>query len=159
MIFKAWLFLSYFSKVDARILFLLISIPKITPLDGGVGSCRHGQYIWFLHQLCKVDGLGIPRRTVEEGEDSPAVGLLRPVHHVPEKVLVAVPTEAGGHCALDLAIELSAAAAPSLHLTQPWSYDQIQPTVLAAHHVIFFSSMCTHFNVFRKVSLFQNVIT
>jgi len=113
-----------------------------------------------LHQLRKVDGLGFPRRTVE-GEDSSAVSLLRPVHHVLEKVFVAVPKEAGGHCALDLAIELSAAAAPSLHLTQPWSYDQIQPTVLAAHHVIlfFFSSMCTHFNVFRKVSLFQNVIT
>ena len=99
----------------------------------------------------KVDGLGIPRRTVEEGEDSPAVGLLRLVHHVPEKVLVAVPTEAGGHCALDLAIELSAAAAPSLHLTQPWSYDQIQPTVLAAHHVIlFFLLLCAHILMFLE---------
>ena len=79
----------------------------------------------------KVDGLGIPHRTVE-GEDSSAVSLLRPVHHVLEKVFVAVPKEAGGHCALDLTIELSAAAAASsLHLTQPWSN---QP--LAAQHVI-----------------------
>ena len=88
-------------------------------LHGGVLCRRRGMIILLLEQLVEVDGLRFPGCPVEEGSDGPAVGGLRPVHRVPEQVLVTVGAQVCVHRALHLTVEPAAATARRLHLTQP----------------------------------------